>query len=161
MSTPHGFTADYWSLGCILFEFLVGIPPFHAATENETFKNILTGKMHPFEEEQDEDADEEDVIEISNEAKDLILKLLEPDPSKRLGVNSVEEISDHPWFDEFRGQDVDKIEPPFKPQLNGIDDTQYFKQRYSFNGRDDEDIIEDIANEFDESKNEQNENKKE
>ncbi|KAK8886956.1 Microtubule-associated serine/threonine-protein kinase 2 [Tritrichomonas musculus] len=160
MSNPHSFTADYWSLGCILFEFLVGIPPFHAATENETFKNILTGKMHPFEEEDDGDEeDEEDVIQISDEAKDLILKLLEQDPSKRLGVNGVEEISNHPWFDEFRGQDVDKIEPPFKPQLKGIDDTGYFKQRYSFRERDDEDIIEDIANEFDEKNNDQNDKK--
>lgn len=160
MNNPHGFTADYWSLGCILFEFLVGIPPFHASTENETFKNILTGKMHPFEDqaEEDENNDEEDVIEISNEAKDLILKLLEPDPSKRLGVNGVEEIRDHPWFDEFRGQDVDKIEPPFKPQLKGIDDTGYFKQRYSFKDRDDEDIIEDIANESDQKKTDLDEN---
>lgn len=158
MSNPHSFAADYWSLGCILFEFLVGIPPFHASTENETFKNILTGKMHPFEDRnEEEENDEEDIIEISNEAKDLILKLLEPDPSKRLGANSLDEIKNHPWFDEFRGQDVDKIEPPFKPQLKGIDDTGYFKQRYSFKGRDDEDIIEDIANEFDQKSSSHNE----
>lgn len=158
MNNPHNYTADYWSLGCMLFEFLIGIPPFHAATENETFKNILTGKMLSFE---DPDVDpEEETIEISSEVKDLISKLLEPNPRKRLGFNSIDEILHHPWFSEFESVDIDTIDPPFKPQLKAADDTEYFMQRYAFTGKNDEDILEDIAVEFDESEeNNDNDNR--
>lgn len=38
-------TLDYWSLGVILFEFLVGIPPFNDESVDKIFSNILEGKI--------------------------------------------------------------------------------------------------------------------
>jgi len=36
----YSFSVDYWSLGCILFEFLAGYPPFSGATPEETWANL-------------------------------------------------------------------------------------------------------------------------
>lgn len=37
---PYTYSVDYWSLGCILFEFLAGFPPFSGATPDETWTNL-------------------------------------------------------------------------------------------------------------------------
>lgn len=37
---PYTFSVDYWSLGCILFEFLAGFPPFSGSTPEETWTNL-------------------------------------------------------------------------------------------------------------------------
>jgi len=37
---PYSYAVDYWSLGCILFEFLAGFPPFSGGTPDETWTNL-------------------------------------------------------------------------------------------------------------------------
>jgi cell cycle protein kinase DBF2 len=37
---PYSYAVDYWSLGCILFEFLTGFPPFSGGTPKETWTNL-------------------------------------------------------------------------------------------------------------------------
>jgi serine/threonine protein kinase len=37
---PYSYAVDYWSLGCILFEFLAGFPPFSGGTPEETWTNL-------------------------------------------------------------------------------------------------------------------------
>jgi serine/threonine-protein kinase RIM15 len=61
-------TSDWWSVGCILFEFLYGVPPFHAGEAEHVFENILARKIQW--------PDENECEPISEEAKDLINKLL-------------------------------------------------------------------------------------
>jgi microtubule-associated serine/threonine kinase len=41
LGTGHGLECDWWSLGCILYEFVVGAPPFAADTPQQIFQNIL------------------------------------------------------------------------------------------------------------------------
>ncbi|XP_062114195.1 probable serine/threonine protein kinase IREH1 [Humulus lupulus] len=41
----HGTTADWWSVGVILFELIVGIPPFNAEHPQTIFDNILNRKI--------------------------------------------------------------------------------------------------------------------
>ena len=81
---------DFWSMGVMLFEFLTGIPPFNDDTTDLIFDNILNLRI-PW-----------DQLEIggegggmSIEAADLIKKLLEPEPLKRL---KIEEIKRHEFF---------------------------------------------------------------
>lgn len=83
---------DWWSVGVMLFEFLVGIPPFNDNSKEQIFENI---KKHyiPW-----------DIIEdgmISEQAKDLINKLLIEDPKERLGAKGAKEIKKHPFFEGF------------------------------------------------------------
>jgi serine/threonine-protein kinase RIM15 len=119
--------SDWWSVGCILFEFLYGYPPFHGASPDEVFENILARRIT-----WPDDSD----CEVSPEAKDLMNKLLCLDPTQRLGANADEtfanggeEIRMHPWFE---GTDWDKLledEAQFVPAPENPEDTEYFDSR--------------------------------
>lgn len=82
---------DFWSLGVILFEFIVGIPPFTDDTVDKIFDNILKLKI-PWD---DIPIGEGDSC-MSEKAADLIKKLLEPDPIKRL---KIDDIIKHEFFE--------------------------------------------------------------
>lgn len=84
---------DYWALGVIFFELIVGIPPFNAQTVDEVFSNIKNHKI-PWADLVDEDGEEA----VTPEAKDLIMSLLNPDPLKRLGSQAVSDIKNHIFF---------------------------------------------------------------
>ena len=112
------FAVDYWALGCMIYEFLFGYPPFNRDTADET--EVATIKGH-FIFDYDED------MEHYPEAEDLIRKLLNTNPTQRLGYNSIEEIKNHKWFSSINWNDVptvtfkdDDVDSPVtsSPQFN-------------------------------------------
>lgn len=80
---------DYWGLGCLIFEMIFGDTAFRATTGKlaDIKREILRGR---FQFPQG--------IKLSDEAKDIIRKLICVDVKKRLGVNGIQEIKGHPWF---------------------------------------------------------------
>ncbi|KAI1188240.1 putative response regulator receiver RIM15p [Nemania serpens] len=119
-------SSDWWSVGCIMFEFLYGFPPFHASEAEQVFENILARRI--------EWPDDDDVI--SPEAKDLINRLLCVDPQQRLGKNlgdkfasGGEEIRNHPWFAGMNWDTLLQDEAQFVPQPENPEDTEYFDSR--------------------------------
>ncbi|PKA59924.1 Serine/threonine-protein kinase [Apostasia shenzhenica] len=78
----HGYAADWWSVGIILFELITGIPPFTARFPEMIFDNILNRKI-PWPQIPDD---------MSHEAKDLIDRLLIQEPEIRLGANGASEV---------------------------------------------------------------------
>jgi serine/threonine protein kinase len=134
LSQRHTYTADYWSLGTVLYEFLYGIPPFHADTPDDIFRRIVTGVIiFPATET------------ISEAAQDLIRKLLTANPAQRLGAGGIEEIMRHPWFAEIDWDHVDELEPPFIPETDDETSTDYFEERYDFEDGGEDDIRADVA----------------
>lgn len=130
--TIHGTTqdemCDWWSLGCILFEFLYGYPPFNAPTTEEVFDNIVNRRIAW--------PPEDDEVVISEEAKDLINKLIQLDPKERLGANIGEkhhsggaEIQAHPWFADINWETLLEDEAQFVPNPENPEDTNYFDDR--------------------------------
>ncbi|EAQ89362.1 hypothetical protein CHGG_05981 [Chaetomium globosum CBS 148.51] len=124
---PQDETSDWWSVGCIMYEFLYGIPPFNADEADMVFENILARRIHWPDESEDE---------VSPEAKDLINKLLCMDPQQRLGSNrdekfqsGGEEIRNHPWFAEVNWDSLLQDEAQFVPQPENPEDTEYFDAR--------------------------------
>lgn len=133
LSQPHTFTADYWSLGAVIYELLTGVPPFHRDSEMETFSAIIIGQI-----------DWSELEEFSEEVRSLIKALLDPNPARRLGANGAQEIMDHPWFNSIDWSNLDMLDPPFVPQIQDESSTEYFQERYEWSKTDDGDIIEDI-----------------
>lgn len=87
LGEEHSYAVDYWSLGCITYELLFGVPPFNADTVEDIFNNILSGFY-----EWPEDLPEE--FQTSG-VEDFVKRLLDPDPKTRLGGES---IKDHPFL---------------------------------------------------------------
>jgi serine/threonine-protein kinase RIM15 len=119
--------SDWWSVGCILFEFLYGYPPFHGETPDQVFENILARKIF---------WPSDDDVEVSPEAKDLMNKLLCLDPTQRLGANTEEkfanggeEIRMHPWFEGTNWDRLLEDEAQFVPAPENPEDTEYFDTR--------------------------------
>ena len=115
----YGQEIDWWSLGVIMFEMMIGYPPFFSESSTETCKKILEWKntlnIRP-------------EAHISKEAEDILRKLIR-DPETRLGANGADEIKNHPFF---RGIDWNHIKetliPPFIPELKNNYDTKYFDE---------------------------------
>lgn len=61
-------------------------------------------------------------------ATDFLTRLLEKDPSKRLGVNGVSEIMNHYFFETIDWLKLERkqIKPPYVPKIKRPDDTKYF-----------------------------------
>ncbi|KAI3645980.1 hypothetical protein MP228_008908 [Amoeboaphelidium protococcarum] len=90
----YDFSVDYWSLGCMIFEFLSGYPPFAAPTIEEVWLNLYNWQStldRPYYDPDGEDAE----FNLSDEAWDLITSLI-TFHSRRL--QSIDQLSQHPWF---------------------------------------------------------------
>eukprot|EP00252_Welwitschia_mirabilis_P013012 TRINITY_DN2875_c0_g1_i1.p1 TRINITY_DN2875_c0_g1~~TRINITY_DN2875_c0_g1_i1.p1 ORF type:complete len:1348 (-),score=299.53 TRINITY_DN2875_c0_g1_i1:796-4839(-) len=123
LGTGHGQTADWWSVGIILFELLTGIPPFNAEHPQIIFDNILNRKIPwPCVPE-----------EMSYEARDLIDRLLTEDPNQRLGAKGAEEVKRHPFFKDINWDTLQRQKAAFVPSSDGALDTSYFTSRYMWN----------------------------
>lgn len=116
--------SDWWSVGCILFEFLFGYPPFHAKTPDQVFENILKGKI-----DWPDLSPQEELKFCSAEAKDLIQKLLNMNPEERLGSNGAEEIKTHPYFKDIKWNELYDTAGSFVPVVDDPENTDYFESR--------------------------------
>ncbi|KAL3617615.1 putative serine/threonine protein kinase ireh1 [Castilleja foliolosa] len=128
LGTGHGFTADWWSVGVILFEMIVGIPPFNAEHPQKIFDNILNRKI-PWPRVPDE---------MSSGAYDLIDRLLTEDPNLRLGAVGASEVKNHPFFRDINWDTLARQKAAFVPASEGATDTSYFTSRFSWNPSDEQ-----------------------
>ncbi|RKO84321.1 kinase-like domain-containing protein, partial [Blyttiomyces helicus] len=115
----QGTSVDWWAVGVILYEFLYGIPPFHAETPAQVFENILMRRIDWCEDE----------IEVTPEARDLMERLMCTDIDARLGSRGADEVKAHPWFADVTWDRVMEEEASFVPKPAGVEDTDYFDGR--------------------------------
>jgi len=111
----YGVEVDWWSLGVIMFECLVGYPPFYAEQPLQTCRKIVNYKRTlkiPSE------------AGLSREAKDILLKLI-CSARVRAGYS---EIRKHQFFKSCPWKDLMKMKPPFVPDLKSEIDTSNFDE---------------------------------
>eukprot|EP00268_Persea_americana_P065722 TRINITY_DN882_c0_g1_i2.p1 TRINITY_DN882_c0_g1~~TRINITY_DN882_c0_g1_i2.p1 ORF type:complete len:595 (+),score=119.53 TRINITY_DN882_c0_g1_i2:206-1990(+) len=114
----YGMECDWWSLGAIMYEMLVGYPPFYSEEPMSTCRKIVNWRTHlKFPEE----------AKLSAEAKDLIRKLL-CNVEQRLGTKGAHEIKAHPWFKGIQWDKLYQMEAAFIPEVNNDLDTQNFEK---------------------------------
>ncbi|CAM8890144.1 unnamed protein product [Rhodiola kirilowii] len=82
----YGPEVDVWSAGVILYILLCGVPPFWAETEQGVAQAIIRSRL---------DFKRDPWPKVSENAKDLVSKMLNPDPQSRL---TAQEVLDHPWL---------------------------------------------------------------
>eukprot|EP00930_Biecheleria_cincta_P057765 TRINITY_DN43645_c0_g1_i1.p1 TRINITY_DN43645_c0_g1~~TRINITY_DN43645_c0_g1_i1.p1 ORF type:complete len:366 (-),score=72.55 TRINITY_DN43645_c0_g1_i1:128-1225(-) len=85
-----GFKSDTWSLGCLVFQVLVGLPPFFGGTVLRVYKKISRGHL------------EVPQGWVSKEARNLISRMVVKDPNARLGGQHLAEVETHAFFASTR-----------------------------------------------------------
>ena len=118
-----GLMIDIWACGINLFAMICGYLPFDDKDNNIVFDKILQGNV-VFPDEQ--------IVHVSNEAKDLILKILTPDPSKRI---KIDEILNHPFLKSGIQEYNEAMKPNYNYQDNIIIDYMVNKLKYSNKNR--------------------------
>ncbi|EIN13270.1 kinase-like protein [Punctularia strigosozonata HHB-11173 SS5] len=118
---PYTYSVDYWSLGCILFEFLAGFPPFSGGTPEETWTNLKnwTKVLRRPEYDKPEDL----IFNLSDVAWDAVTRLI---AHASVRYSSLEQIEKHPFFAGVKWKDLRSIQAPFIPALDSEIDTGYY-----------------------------------
>lgn len=104
---------DWWSMGVIMFECLVGYPPFYAEDPLQTCRKIVHYRKY-FKIPHD--------AKLSREGVDLIHNLV----CSHRRRYSFEQIKNHPFFKSIPFDNLSKLKPPFIPQLTSDTDASHF-----------------------------------
>ncbi|KAG8141952.1 hypothetical protein E2320_006605 [Naja naja] len=113
---------DWWGLGVLIFEMLVGESPFHGDNEEEMFDSIISEEVRfpQF---------------LSELSTSLLHKLLEKCPERRLGAGAkdAEEVKIHPFFKEMNWAALfaRKLKPPLVPILKSATDVSNFDKEFT------------------------------
>ena len=108
----HTFAADWWALGILLYELLLGVSPFEAATPYELYTKIIS-KQPSFPKD------------LDCAALDLVSGLLRKSPVDRYGEK---EVFGHPFFQGLDWDTMDQWTPPLVPALKDSLDTHHFEE---------------------------------
>ncbi|XP_068095660.1 microtubule-associated serine/threonine-protein kinase 2 isoform X4 [Hyperolius riggenbachi] len=115
----YGKPVDWWAMGVILYEFLVGCVPFFGDTPEELFGQVIS----------DEIAWPEGEDALPADAQDVISKLLRQIPMERMGTGGAFEVKQHRFFKDLDWNGLLRQKAEFIPQLESEDDTSYFDTR--------------------------------
>ena len=120
----HTYCVDYFSLGVILYELLMGKRPYHGHNKKDLRKDIVSRQARIKEDNIPDGFVKSDTfLDCSN----FINSLLERKKEKRLGFNGFEEVKNHPWLIDFNWDDLinKRMSPFFIPPLG---DNNYDKK---------------------------------
>ena len=110
-TTGYNMSVDWWALGVLVFEMVVGFPPFQGRNMFALYDKILEGTV-----EWPRD------LETEAEVRDFVSRLLVKDVSKRMGCGErgFEDIKSHTWLKHLDWSDVEtaKLQPPIVPDMS-------------------------------------------
>lgn len=119
-SSGHGVPFDWYCFGCLVYVLLTGTLPHYSGDMEAMLKKRVNGDRPKSREY------------LAEEAYDLIVRLLEKDPEKRLAKSS--DVRRHPWFKEVNWRKLYNKEwrsPPIDPALNLRQGTPNFSSEFT------------------------------
>ena len=118
----HNYSIDYYAVGIITYELMYGHRPYLGKNKHEVKQLILTKQAKIEVEDLPED--------FSHEIADFINRLIQRKPVNRLGKNDINEVVNHPWFDDFDWDNCSKkqINAPYVPKSGDNFDKNYCLQ---------------------------------
>jgi len=139
-SKGHGKAVDWWALGILIYEMILGYPPFYDNSPMRIYEKIIEGRIS-FPEW------------IPPDVKDIVQQLCNKDLSARLGnmKGGGYEVMRHPFFKGIDWRELERQvqEGPVVPHLRHPGDTRYFDQYDSSGLNADEEYPEEMCMEYD------------
>ncbi|XP_043941567.1 serine/threonine-protein kinase N2 [Protopterus annectens] len=120
--TSYTRAVDWWGLGVLIYEMLVGESPFPGDDEEEVFDSIVNDEVrYP--------------RFLSTEAISVMRRLLRRNPERRLGASErdAEDVKKHPFFRtvDWNALLAKKVKPPFVPTIRGREDVSNFDEEFT------------------------------
>lgn len=120
--TSYTRAVDWWGLGVLIYEMLVGESPFPGDDEEEVFDSIVNDEVrYP--------------RFLSTEAISVMRRLLKRNPERRLGASErdAEDVKKHPFFRaiDWNALLAKKVKPPFVPTIRGREDVSNFDDEFT------------------------------
>ena len=119
-SQSYGRAVDWWSLGCLIYELLVGIPPFYVSNRSDLFRKIVAEPVtYP--------------TLVSAAARRLLERLLDKRPESRMGTADVAEVKAHPFFAgiDWEALRAGRVEAPFIPEMGSNCGVNNFEETFT------------------------------
>ena len=118
-SLEHSFCADFFAVGVMGYEFMMGERPYNGKNRKEIKEQILKKQVEIKFDELNEN--------WSRESADFINKLLIREPENRLGYRSINELKEHPWLKYYPWSLIKdkKLPSPFIPENKDNFDKRY------------------------------------
>jgi len=108
INKPHDFCVDYFALGVIVYELMMGERPYQGKNRKEIKEQMFTLEIKLDNDDLPEDWEDDNIL-------DLINKLLKRKKGKRLGSKGCYEIKNHPWFKDVQWEQIENctLNSPF------------------------------------------------
>ncbi|XP_062621740.1 serine/threonine-protein kinase N2-like [Saccostrea cucullata] len=120
--TSYTRSVDWWGLGVLIFEMLVGESPFPGDDEEEVFDSIVNEEVrYP--------------RFLSTEAIAIMRRLLRRNPDRRLGSSErdADDVKKQAFFRNLAWDDLlmKKVKPPFVPTVKHSEDVSNFDEEFT------------------------------
>lgn len=140
----YSYPADWWSFGIMMYDMLVGETPFSGNNRTKIFNKILKTKLNIPD-------------YLSEDAKDLLRKLINKKPEKRLKIDSdFKNLSNHRFFRKIDWENLRNLKPPIIPDTTDISKANNFDHDYiNLILAKEEKILDNVEAENDQSKNDE------
>ena len=102
LKKPHNFSVDFFSLGVIVYELMMGKRPYNGKSRKELKEQIIAKEVKVKQKQLPDKWTDPNVIDFVN-------RLLTRKPEERLGSKGIEEVMNHPWLNDIDWKHIEAM----------------------------------------------------